>query len=175
MSGFVALIPVLPGHEEELRCAVAGFGNGATSPFRHVPGTHFARFAVLPTRIPYEGTTVELRSTWLLFAVDFDGQFDESEFRARRINRAAFDRYAKSLYDSEPLHEVWRHCHDYQNARDRFSCWLWTGVCKRFVMYRDYPDRTLSEVCRALEISCEYREVLATARDEALRDFLQAL
>jgi hypothetical protein len=175
MSGFVALLPVRSDGEAPLRRAVCALGDAEGSPFRTVPGTHFARLAVLDKFVSYEGKEIELRSTWVLFAVDFDGEFGEREFVARRMDRTAFNDYADRLYQCAELTAVWEQCYGYPAAPEAFADWLWTGVCKRFVMYRDYPDRTLSEILEALGTSDGYRAALATGSRPALRAFLGGL
>ena len=89
MSNVVSVIPLLPGTEDAVLRDIAHLPTGAVSPFRDVDGTHFARLAVLDRRWAGYHTAhpFVLRNSWLLFAADFDGHFDEFESRQRRVGR----------------------------------------------------------------------------------------
>jgi hypothetical protein len=76
LRGFVAVFPVAPGQEGPLRDAVAGLPTGTASPFRRIPGVHFARLAVLDRLHigchPEPRDRIETRNSYLLLAADFD-------------------------------------------------------------------------------------------------------
>ena len=178
MSGFVALLPIKQNGEADMRRAVTELGSLCQSPFRHIGGTHFARLAVLgPEAFVYPDRKITLRSAWLLLSVDFDGQFDESEFSARRIKESEFRKYAGRLGACQALKPVWKHCFGYSENRTDFEGWLWTGVVKRFLMYRDYPDRTLTEATDALRTLDQLQKLLVERPVKAtgVTDFLLAL
>lgn len=180
MSGFVALVPILPDEAHAAREAIRALGDDlSNSPFQGVAGTHFARLALLEQSASgYKHIEPALRNTWLLFCADFDGHFDESEYSARRIKWREFAAYARRLDQCDALHEVWKHCHGYPGKGEAFGGWLWKGVAKRFVMYRDYPDTTLREICQALQTMDDVQALISDGRQPegaALDAFLRSL
>ena len=179
MSNAVVLLPVEPSRVEDLRAVLKGLdgsmGGSARppSPFSRVPGTHFARLVLIdrrcgtPNPVPKGTPSMPmLRSAWLLFSADFDGAFDEWEFARRKVYRREFERYAPGLNDCDDLRAVWSCCRGYPGRDDPkgFAEWLWKGVVKRYVLYRDYPDRTLPEVTHALRRAHEYLTLIEAGR-----------
>lgn len=160
MSGFVALAPIRPGRVADVQRQISALGPLHKSPFQKVPGTHFARLAILDsdaTAHPHRNTA--LKSSWILFIVDFDGLFGEQEFRRRKIDKQQFRNYVTSLKAVEELRRIWQHCYSFDD--DNFVEFLWRGVAKRRLLFRDYPDTTLREIRQALDFR---RDLLSAIR-----------
>lgn len=174
IEGVVAVFPVLPGHEDDIRSAAADFGGGRANPFSIVPGTHFARLVLLqrdevgiyPSRDQNEGAggakpggvivRDTLANSYLLVAADFDGVGD---------SRATSARFFRALYrsDAARVDAVWRHCWGYASVNDDrdFSDLAWR--CRRPVLreYLDYRDESLRSVLAALSGHEAFVELVA--------------
>lgn len=159
MSGFVALAPIRPGRSGEVQRRISDLGTLDQSPFQRVPGTHFARFAILDSSaVAHADRDITLKSPWLLFIVDFDGVFGEREFRRRRIDKQQFLEYANRLAMVDELKQIWENCFAFDGD---FAEFLWRGVVPRRLLFRDYPDATLTEIREALRFR---QEVLTAIR-----------
>jgi hypothetical protein len=182
IEAVVAVFPVLPGHEEEVRGATAAFGDGPSSPFFRIPGTHFARMVLLhrdevglyPDGAERDGLASggrpnvvlrdRLRNSYLVVAADFDGVGDP---------RAASERFFQTLYRSDPaaVESVWSHCWGYATVNDEreFSDLAWR--CRRPILreYLDYGDESLASVLAALSGHAGFVELVAQrGRSEAV-------
>ena len=152
MSNFVSLMPILPGRERRVRAKAQALGSD-TSPFRAVPGTHFARLAVLDRRTAafHPRQTVTMRNSWLLFAVDFDGEFADEEPAARRMNGGEIRRYLRAVDDVPVLRDMWCDCFGFR-SHAALEDLLEPSVIERFVLFRDHGDTTLAEIISALKL-----------------------
>jgi hypothetical protein len=168
LSGFASLVPILPGMEDDVRHALHRLGAAEHSPFRHVPGTHFARLGVLDRRRAafHPKRTIELRTSWLMLVVDFDGAFGLDEGRARRIDAGEVRRYAREMDHQPALRQVWSHCYGF-NAFTPLEDLLAPSVVERFVYFRDYPDTTLREISAAVKVQ---RRFVTMVKNDELSD-----
>jgi hypothetical protein len=166
MSNLVSLMPILPGHERRARARIQALGD-ATSPFRTIPGTHFARLAVLDRRTAafHPRHTVTMRNSWLLFAVDFDGDFANEERGARRMDGGEIRRYLRAIDDVPALRNVWRDCFGFR-SHAALEDLLEPSVVERFVLFRDHGDTTLAEIVPALELKRRFVSLLGNGRLE---------
>jgi hypothetical protein len=71
-----ALIPILSGHERDLRLAVEALPDHDQSPFAGVPGTHVARLVVLDSFGGPATPRRRLHPALLALSVMIDGPFD---------------------------------------------------------------------------------------------------
>jgi hypothetical protein len=71
-----ALIPVLPGHERDLRLVIEALPGGGQSPFAAVPGTHVARLVVLGAFGGPAEARRRLHPALLALSAMVDGSFD---------------------------------------------------------------------------------------------------
>jgi len=73
---FLAMTPIVPGAQDELRAAIEGFAT--TRPFERLPRTHFARLVILPDWVndPSQPREDHLKSPYLIFSTTFDGPRD---------------------------------------------------------------------------------------------------
>ena len=147
IRGLVSIFPLRPGHETLLRSAIEDLPSGPVdSPFRLVPGTHFARLALLDrdTVGRHPRKFVPLRNSYLLFAADFDGTGSLSE---------SGERYFRSMHRAIPndVGAVWSHCVGFDGADDQQFSAL-AALCRRRVLreYIDYPEESLRSVLTAL-------------------------
>ena len=73
-DGFCALTTVPDSNEGSLRAHLRRLPTGMLSPMIRVPGTHYARWAVVQLRDPAGGRIPD--QTYLLFSAEFDGELD---------------------------------------------------------------------------------------------------
>jgi hypothetical protein len=114
---------------------------GAESPLTSVPGTHFARWIAL-SRLPYEGPPARpdaLRSAYLLFVADFDGDLDTF------VNALAAQ--APHLVDA-----IWQHCVAYPGVAKPDALRAYVRRCQvpSTFLFGAYPSTPLPTVLRAL-------------------------
>jgi hypothetical protein len=101
-EGLCTLIPVVRGHEGQLRDRIRGMPVGPRSPMIRVHGTHYARWAVVTLR-DEEERVLDTEPALLLFASEFDGAVDDYVRRlCTKLGRDA--------------HEIWCHCEGYPGA-----------------------------------------------------------
>jgi len=156
IHGSVAVFPVLPGHEEALETSIRALPCGTYSPFRRVPGTHFARLALLDRREigRHPTTALRLRNSYLLLAADYDASDP----------RGGGDRFFRSVYRAMPeeVRSVWRHCWDFEQVDDDREFADLASRCRCPVLreFIDYPDQSLRSVLTALGSQRRFVELL---------------
>ena len=76
-TAFMALTPIRPGAEAELRAYLEALPR-ADSPLARLAGTHFARWVILEDWVndPSQGREDHLESRYLIFTSNFDGPLD---------------------------------------------------------------------------------------------------
>jgi hypothetical protein len=74
---FMAITPIVPGREAELRAYLEGLSAG-DSPLGRVRGTHFARWVILPDWVndPSQPHEDHLSVQYLIFSSNLDGPLD---------------------------------------------------------------------------------------------------
>jgi hypothetical protein len=163
MSNMVSVMPILPGCETSTRARIAALPTNASSPFRVVPGTHFARLAVLDRQAAafHPRNAVALRNSWLLLAVDFDGDFATESPSARRMDVGEIRRYLRAIDEVVALRDIWRDCFGFRPdvALDDL---LEPSVVERFVLFRDHGDNTLREIIPALQLKQTFMRLLGS-------------
>jgi hypothetical protein len=164
VRGFVAAFPVISGHEDDLKQVIGGLLPGDSSPFHRVPGTHFARLAVLDKRAigkyqekrprtrnylddgPYQAqrTIAPPRNSYLLFAADFD---------AASPQEANGGRFVRSVYQcmQNEVRAIWSHCYGFDSGNLETFVNL-ANQCRRRIRveFIDCPDQSLGSVLDAL-------------------------
>jgi hypothetical protein len=147
IRGVVAVFPVLPDHEVALRADLEALPVCVESPFRKVPGTHFARLALLHRSEVgrHPKTQLSLRNSYLLFAADYDGHGP---------TRTSTEHYFRMLYRTIPddARAVWRHCagFEYADTDGEFAELATRGRCPVLREFVDYPEESLRSVLTAL-------------------------
>jgi hypothetical protein len=171
MSNMASLAPILPGHEERTRRRIEELPAAECSPFREVPGTHFARLAVLDRRTAafHPRPAVSLRNSWLLFVVDFDGGFALEPFAARRMEVGEIRRYLRAVDEVPELRDVWRDCYGFRPTV-ALEDLLEPSVVERFVLFRNHGDNTLRQILPALKLKRRFMKKLAAGTLETPDD-----
>lgn len=93
---FMAMTPVLEGHERELRAYLESF-NQQTSPFATLTQTHFARWVIIEDWVnsSAQPTQDHLGSPYLIFTSNLHGRIDD---------------YLDALCNLEQASAIWSHC-----------------------------------------------------------------
>ena len=165
MSNMVSLAPILPGHEDDIRRRIAALGGGGASPFQEVPGTHFAprRARSAHRRVSHIRPAVSLKTSWLLLAVDFDGDFALEPFNARRMEVGEIRRYLRAVDDVPDLRTVWQDCYGFRPDVPLEDL-LEPTVVERFVLFRNHGDNTLRQILPTLAWKRAFVRALAAGR-----------
>ena len=142
------MFPVLPDHEQALKAEIEAWPTDVGSPMRNVPGTHYARLAILHrSEIGRHPTTeLALRNSHLLFTADFDG---------RGPTRESVERFFRAVHRSIPdeVRAVWQeHCagFEYADTDSEFAKLATRGRCRVLREFVDYPEESLRSVLTAL-------------------------
>ena len=141
--GLTVLTPILADHVSPLAAFLDGLPPGDASPLARVPGTHFARWVVIPDVI-YEGAGQRrdsLKAPRLLFTSNFDGPLDP---------------YLEALRAGlgEDADAVWGHCAGYPGRGDgaAFAAWMRAHQVDSSLFFGAYGDETVDEVRTNLEL-----------------------
>ena len=163
------LTPVHPGREERLSAYLRAIPQDEGSPFRRLPGTHFARWVVVDRlREGYLGAPfppTPLRGSYLLYTSTFDSTVVEHVEELRIRLGAEAD-------------AVWEHCVGYPGRRQqgRFRRYLLHNRIRENIWHRAY-DATVPEIRAALDLRCQHIEFARHTQgldDEDLhREFLE--
>jgi hypothetical protein len=144
ITGVVTVFPILPGHEEEMTQAIGSLRSGANSPFRRVPGVHFARLALLDRNEigVHPHKTVPVRNSYLLFTADFDSVDGYPDLFFRSV-------FQEMTADVD---SVWQHCWGFERSGDDRDFTALARRCSRPVLreFIDCPDQSLASVLRSL-------------------------
>jgi hypothetical protein len=147
------LTPILPGHLDELTAQLDAFGDGENSPLSRVPGTHIARWVVIPDVI-HQGAGQRKRDTLsprLLFSSNHDGDVG-AYLEGLRTGMGA---------DADA---VWSHCRDYPGHDDGpgFAAWMRAHMLESALFFAAYGGMTVDQVVANLDRRRKLLE-LATA------------
>ena len=178
VRGFVAAFPVRRGEERQITDAIEALPRGTGSPFRRVPGTHFARLAVLDKETigcHPDGKPVPVQSSYLLFAADYDAASPEDATGAG---------FVASVYEHMPdeVRAIWTHCYGFDAAVPgpgaRFAALA--EKCRRPILleFMDCPDQSLGSVLDALRRHGMFVELVrrrTSRREIAARDLFAFL
>ena len=134
------------------------------SPFSRVPGTHFARLAVIDRTVAgrHPNVDVPLKHSWLLFVADFDGRFTDVEGRRARPPASESARYLCQVLAEPALSSIWDDCYGFDRPARRMDA-LHASIVARAVFFRDYPGSTLADVLDALDVQARLMSWLANA------------
>ena len=132
------LTPIREGHEEQLAAHLDGLGDGDASPLARVPGTHIARWVVVPD-VKYQGAGQRhrdhLSTGRLLFSSNFDGDLDD---------------YLEGLRTgmAEEADAIWGHCRDYPGHGNAgaFRAYMRAYQLEAALFFAAYGEQTVAEV-----------------------------
>lgn len=149
--GFTALFPIKGGmHSADLRCYLRSLADPRKyprgSPLAVIDLIHLARFVVID-HLPFQGVPAKydhLRSSYLLFACDFDG--DSS------------DEIVVSMIRNTPttMDEIWDHCVGYPSisttATERLTSYFRQYQLQTSLFLADQPHARVPEILQALDL-----------------------
>jgi hypothetical protein len=138
-EGLCVLAPIADGHEQALRDRLRALPTGLGSPLAGVPGTHFARWAIVALE-DKDGQPLAEPPRQLLFSAEFDGEL-EPYVAALCVELGAEAR------------AIWSHCAGCPVESDR-------GLAKYLLEHRvppgysvvAYPDATVEDVRASLAL-----------------------
>jgi len=137
------LAPIERGRQDSLRTLLQGLPTGAESPLARAPGTHFARWVVVP-QLVYQGPPQkrdELDLAYLMFTSNFDGPLEP---------------YLDALCGpmGEAADAIWGCCIGWPGLGDPASAkaYLLRNRLATSLFVAGYPQARLPEVLRALEL-----------------------
>jgi hypothetical protein len=115
-----------------------------------------------------------MRNSWLLLAVDFDGEFTDDERVARRMDSGEIRRYFRSMDHVPELRNAWRDCFGFK-PNLALEDLLEPSVVERFVLFRDHGDTTLAEILPALELKRSFMSLLGSGELDTAEQIEQFL
>jgi hypothetical protein len=153
--GLTVLTPIVGGREDALTRHLDGLPGGDGSPLARVPGTHFARWVVIPD-VVHQGagqTRDHLKASRLLFSSSFDGPL-AAHLEALRTGLG------------EDADTIWGHCLGYpgRGAPAAFAGWM---RAHRLVSALSFAaqDQTVGEVRSNLELRARLIDFALGGRD----------
>ena len=166
--GLTVLAPIVEGREDALTRHLDGLPVGDGSPLARVPGTHFARWVVIPD-VVYEGAGQRhdhLKASRLLFTSNFDGPLAP---------------YLEALRTGlgEEADAIWGHCLGYPGRGDAaaFAGWMRSHQLGSALFFAAYGDQTVGEVHTNLDLRARVIEFALNAQGlppEELRSSFRA-
>jgi hypothetical protein len=132
------LTPVLDGHQEPLAEYLDALGDGDGSPLARVPGTHIARWVIIPD-VKYQGAGQRrrdhLNAPRLLFSSNFDGD-----------PGAYLERLRSGM--GEEADAIWGHCAGYPGSGDAvgFVAYMRAHQLEAALFFAAYGDQTVADV-----------------------------
>jgi len=140
---FLAMTPIIAGHEIALRTHLRGLPQEGGSPLARVPRTHFGRWVIMP-QPAFEGAPMHpdpFKSQYLFFSACFDGDLPS---------------YLDDLCTliPEEADAIWSHCAGYPGTHDRagFARYLTHNQIETEVYFSAYPQATVQRVRESLDL-----------------------
>lgn len=125
-----ALVPYAHHNEKQLREALQQLDFGHKSPFAKIPGTHFARFALIGDDYFLPRSVPPLQNGYLLFSAEFDGSRDT---------------WLRRLAQQEELRDVWRLCHG-DTSPENLPRLLMHCRIRPSLEFINYPNATVAKI-----------------------------
>lgn len=142
---FLAITPIVAGHEIALRAHLRGLPRGEGSPLARVPRTHFGRWVIMP-QPAFQGSPMHpdpFKSQYLFFSACFDGDLP-----------SYLDDLCTLIPDEADA--IWGHCAGYPTGgtRDRaaFARYLTHNQVDTEVYFAAYPQATVAKVRESLAL-----------------------
>lgn len=144
-QGLTYLVPVPWESGPELRSMIAALPYGPASPFAAVPGTHFARMALIDDRYFSRQPKVDpFRSVYLLLSAEVDGPPEP---------------WLRVLFEDDRMRSVLSRCWGVTRHTD-VATFLRRCRIRRSLEYVDYPMTTVADVFAASRALAEHRAEL---------------
>jgi len=152
VHGVVTVLPLLPGHERGLADALGRLPQGHLSPFAGVPGTHFARLAIIHRREDGDGDLGGLRNSYLVLAADVD---------AAGAKPADMVPFFRATFGALEPHAIWEHCRgNVERSPEAFVNVARRCTCPLLADYRDTPGQNVGAILDALRVQREFASVV---------------
>ena len=140
---FLAMTPIIAGHEIALRAHLRALPLQDGSPLAKVPRTHFGRWVIMP-QPAFEGAPMHpapFKSQYLFFSASFDGDLP-----------SYLDDLCTLIPDEADA--IWGHCAGYPGSKDRtaFGRYLTHNQINTEVPFSAYPQATVQRVRESLEL-----------------------
>jgi hypothetical protein len=144
--GFTGLFPIKDGQSAALRRLLRTLDDTTTyprgSPLSEVPIIHMARLFIVD-RLAYQGTPAkfdQLKSDYLLFACEFDGESVDALIRAMVSNIP------------NEVAAIWDHCLCFPgiNGLDQLSRYFERCQLETTLLLADQPSASVDDILRAL-------------------------
>jgi hypothetical protein len=131
------LAPIADGRADALQAQLDALGEGDASPLARVPGTHIARWVVIPDVI-YQGHDQRKRdrlSPRLLFSSNHDGEVG-----------AYLEGLRTGMADDADA--IWGHCRGYPGHEDGpgFAAWMRAHMLEAALFFAAYGGMTVEQV-----------------------------
>ena len=131
------LAPIADGRADALQAHLDALGEGDASPLARVPGTHIARWVVIPD-VVYQGHGQRKRDRLgprLLFSSNHDGDVGAYLERLRTGMGADAD-------------AIWGHCRGYPGHEDGpgFAAWMRAHMLEAALFFAAYGGMTVEQV-----------------------------
>lgn len=131
------LAPIADGRADALQAHLEALGEGDGSPLARVPGTHIARWVVIPD-VMYQGQGQRKRDTLsprLLFSSNHDGDVG-AYLEGLRTGMA------------EDADAIWGHCRGYPGHGDgpAFAAWMRAHMLEAALFFAAYGGMTVEQV-----------------------------
>lgn len=132
-----------PSPTTELRAYLDSLGTGEDSPMARLSAHHFVRLVVIDDVFfeSYPAYADHLKSPYLLFTSDFNGDLDD---------------YLRRFVTAMPefVQNVWKHCYDFPGTDDpgRFVDYIKRCQVTTSLYFADNPTTTVEQVLRALDL-----------------------
>ena len=131
------LAPIADGRADALQAHLEALGEGDASPLARVPGTHIARWVVIPNVI-YQGPGQRKRDRLgprLLFSSNHDGEVG-----------AYLEGLRRGM--AEDADAIWGHCRGYPGHADgpAFAAWMRAHMLEAALFFAAYGGMTVEQV-----------------------------
>ncbi len=132
-----------PSRTAEIRAYLSSLETGAGSPLARLSAHHFVRFVVLDDVFfeSYPAHADHLKSPYLLFTSDFNGDLDDY-----------LSRFVTAM--PELVRGVWGHCYGFPGTESpaRFVAYIKRCQVTTSLYFADNPTTTVEQVLRALDV-----------------------
>ena len=147
-EGLTCIVPYDHRSEGELADAFRELGYGPDSPFAGLPGTHFARMAMITPEHFHRRSVPPLANGYVLVSAEFDGPVRD---------------WLHALSGCDALYGIWERCHGYTDPGGMADLLLDCRVTPD-LEYFDYPGATVAEIASAIATTRRwYQEAEVTA------------
>jgi hypothetical protein len=152
--GLTSLIPIVPGHEDELEAHLASL-DPLASPLGRLPALHFSRLHVIRDLV-YQGPPQKpetLQSSYLIFTTSHDGELEP------------FLRDLATTLGPE-ADAIWGHCRAYPGTGDpaAFARWVAAHAHDNGYLISPWPFSDVQEIQESVRIQEGFGDLVERSR-----------